>query len=148
MDKKEEIERLKNKLLIATGKYSDYQSYVYTLDDLVEKYDETLEEYNWEIWQGQSVGTIRQKASYMLSVTQRLFEDMKENAKKELLSVLEEIAEHEQNDQQQIWGKDIFIDRDKLKQDEVQEILFVWEEQPYVQQEALEYFVSLVESIE
>ena len=39
------IKQIKSKLLNAAGKYADYHSYLDTLYDLDEKYDETLEIY-------------------------------------------------------------------------------------------------------
>lgn len=44
------IKQIKSKLLNAAGKYADYHSYLDTLYDLDEKYDETLEIYNKSIW--------------------------------------------------------------------------------------------------
>ena len=46
------IKQIKSKLLNAAGKYADYHSYLDTLYDLDEKYDETLEIYNKSIWFG------------------------------------------------------------------------------------------------
>ena len=104
------IKQIKSKLLNAAGKYADYHSYLDTLYDLDEKYDETLEIYNKSIWFGQSDGTIREKAAHMLNITLNLFQDMANNSEKELFSVIQEILECNREDQYQIWEKELFVD--------------------------------------
>ena len=146
MSKEDEIEKVKNKLLYAAGKYSDYERYYYTLYDLEEQYDETLEIYDPEIWEGESNGTIRGKAEHMLRLTSDLFSDLRSNARVELMSVLREIMEFGPEEQKQIWKRDIFLDKDKVKEDKLEDAIFEWEEEPYAQEEALEYLTEIVEA--
>lgn len=142
---KEEISRVKKKLLRAAGKYSDYQEYYYTLCNLEEQYDETLEIYHQEIWEGNSNGTIRAKAEHMLRVTSELFDDLCSNAQAELMSVLKEVMEFEPKEQKLIWERDIFLDKDKIKEDELEDSISYWEEESNTQEEALEYLTKIVE---
>lgn len=145
MESKEKIKNLKYKLLNATGKYSDYRRYWGTLVDVEEEYDETFEIYNQESWMGNTGGTIRDKAAHMLRITGQLFYDMMENAEMELMSVVKEIMNCNVEEQKQIWGKDIFLDKEKIKLENIKESLLEWEEYSYVQDEALENFVKIVE---
>ena len=143
---KERIDRVRDKLLNSAGKYSDYQRYYYTLCNLEEQYDETLEIYDLEIWEGNSNGTIREKAEHMLSLTSNLFRDLRSNAQVELMSVLREIMEFGPEEQKQIWKRYIFLDKDKVNEDELADVIFEWENEPYAQEEALEYLTKIVET--
>lgn len=145
MKNEEQIKNIKNKLLNAVGKYSDYHEYCRILSHLDNRYDETLETYNCNIWTGQSEGTIRKKADRMLSVTLRLFFDMEDNAMTELYSVLEEIMELDKEEQKQIWNRDIFLSKNMITEEQLEEMLLDWEEYPYNQVEALEAFEELLE---
>lgn len=144
MKREEEIENVKKKLLDAVGKYSDYRRYSLILSDLDEEYDETLELYNYGIWLGQSDGSIREKASHMLSVTLRLFEDMENNAQIELYSVLEEIMGFDKEEQKKIWSRNIFLSRNTVSKERLEAMILDWDEQPYNQEEALESFEQLL----
>ena len=145
MTEAEKIQSIKDKLLNATGKYSDYRRYEFSLENLDEEYDETLELYNFDIWLGKSGGTIRDKAAHMLRTTLALFHDMADNARKELQSVLQEIMDCTANEQKEIWGKDLFLDKSKMSEEDLKELLWEWEEFPYSQNESLNYFIKLVE---
>lgn len=144
MEHTKEIENVKNKLLNAVGKYSDYSRYWARLSDLDEEYDETLELYNYDIWIGQSDGTIRSKASEMLRVTLKLFTDLEENARKELCSVLNEIMRFDKEDQKQIWDEDIFLSSDIFDENELEDMLWDWEEHPYDQEGAMKAFKEFI----
>ena len=141
------IKQIKSKLLNAAGKYADYHSYLDTLYDLDEKYDETLEIYNKSLWFGQSDGTIREKAAHMLNITLNLFQDMANNSEKELFSVIQEILECNREDQYQIWEKELFLDKNKIQLDELKEELLEWEEFPYEQQKALDKLICTLDKI-
>lgn len=140
MKREEQIENVKVKLLNAVGKYSDYRRYWTILSELDEEYDETLELYNYDIWRGYSNGTIRDKTSRMLGVTLRLFEDMENNVQTELYSVLEEIMEFDEEEQKQIWSRNIFLPRNTVSKESFEDMILDWDEQPYSQEEALESF--------
>ena len=148
MEQQKRIDNLNNKLLNATGKYSDYRRYWGLLSTLDDQYDETLEIYNQDIWWGNSDGTIREKAAHMLRVTEKLFRDMMENAETELVSVVEEIMDCDEAEQKQIWGKDIFLDKKIVEPKGIKDELLEWEEYPYAQSKALEYFVKIVGELE
>lgn len=145
MKNEEQIKNIKNKLLNAVGKYSDYHEYCRILSHLDNRYDETLETYNSNIWIGQSEGTIRDKADHMLRITRRLFLDMEDNARTELYSVLEEIMELDKEEQKRIWNRDIFLSKNMITEEQLEEMLLDWEEYPYNQVEALEAFEELLE---
>ena len=145
MKKEEQIKNIKNKLLNAVGKYSDYHQYEVILYDLYEKYNDTLETYNSNIWIGQSEGTIRDKADHMLRITRRLFLDMEDNARTELYSVLEEIMELDKEEQKRIWNRDIFLSKNMITEEKLEEMLLGWEDGPYDQEEALAAFEEMTE---
>ena len=145
MTEAEKIQNIKDKLLNATGKYSHYRKYEYSLSNLDEEYDETLELYNFDIWLGKSGGTIRDKAAHMLRTTLDLFRDMADNARKELQSVLQEIIDCNADEQKEIWGKDLFLDKNKMNEEDLEELLWEWREFPDSENESLDYFIKLVE---
>lgn len=145
MKNEEQIKNIKDKLLNAIGKYSDYHEYCRILSYLDEKYDETLETYNFNIWTGQSEGTIRKKADHMLRVTLQLFLDMEDNARTELYSVLEEIMELDKEEQKRIWNRDIFLSKNMITEEKLEEMLLGWEDGPYDQEEALAAFEEMIE---
>lgn len=144
------IEVLKQKLLSAAGKYSDYRRYCDILADLNEEYDETLENYNLDIWYGKSKGTICEKAAHMLAVTGDLFYDMVSNAEKELFSVIGEIMECGREEQKLIWERDLFLDKTKITEENLKEYLVEWDEYLYVpgetrQEAARDKFIDIIE---
>ena len=147
MAQNERVENLKIKLLNAAGKYSDYERYWGRLSEIEGEYDETLELYNMDIWWGSSDGTIREKAVHMLRVTEKLFWDMRENAEKELMSVVEEIMDCDQEEQKEIWGREIFLEKEKINLKDIKEQLVEWEDYPYSQGDALRCFVEIVEDV-
>ena len=140
--RKEERENLKMHLLNAVGKYSDYCRYCMQLSQLEEEYDETLELYGYAVWMGDSDGGIRDKAVHMLRVTLDLFEDMKDNARTELASVLKKIMRCSEEEQQQIWEETIFLDEKVLTDESVNELIWGWEDFAYDQTEALQSFTA------
>lgn len=128
MNQTKGIENIKKKLLEAVGKYSDYGKFWRRLSELGREYDETLEFYHFDIWFGMSGGTIRSKAAEMLQVTTDLFGDMKDNAETELFSVLKEIQRFDEEDQKKIWEQDIYMDPEKISDEDLEEMIRDWEE--------------------
>lgn len=49
------------------------------------------------------------------------------------------------DEQKEIWGKDLFLDKSKMSEEDLKELLWEWEEFPYSQNESLNYFIKLVE---
>ena len=80
----------------------------------------------------------------MLSVTLRLFEDMENNAKIELYSVLEEIMGFDEEEQKKIWRRNIFLSSNTVSKKRFEDMILDWDEQPYSQEEALESFEQLL----
>lgn len=142
MDGADNIKNVKKKLLFAAGKYSDYSRYSSALADLEEEYDETLEIYNFAIWDSRSYGTIRDKAEHMLRVTSELFYDLSNNAEQELYHVVEEIMEMGADEQRQIW--DLVIDKEQLTREHFEEMLYGWFEYEYNQEAALNTFLKVL----
>ena len=147
MTRAEYIKELKTKLLNAAGKYSDYCRYWSVLINLEEKYDQTLEKYNFNAWIENSNGILCQKAANLLGVTEQVFSDMRENAEIELMSVVEEIMECDEEEQHEIWGRDIFLDKKMFKEELLKDELCDWDSSIYTQQEALDYFLGIIEEI-
>ena len=137
---KDELKKMREELLYAVGKYSDYRRYAVWLDNLAEQYDETVETYHFDVWMGESRGTIAEKAQEMLDVTQNIFSDLEKNAEQELYSVVEKILELNEECQRDVWG--MFLKKEGMTEDLFGEMLIEWEEQPYVQQEALDSFIA------
>lgn len=135
-------EILKERLLYAVGKYSDYSRYKECLDNLEEEYDETLELYNFDIWFNISEGTIRDKASEMLRVTSELFEDLKNNAARELFYVMREISEMDKGSQEEICG--VVIPKELFTEAEFFGMLSELTEYEYCQNEALEAYLQVL----
>lgn len=63
----------------------------------------------------------------------------------ELYSVLEEIMELDKEEQKLIWNRDIFLSKNMITEEQLEEMLLDWEEYPYNQVEALEAFEELLE---
>ena len=139
-------EALKERLLYAAGKYSDYSRYEDKLDNVEEEYDETLELYNFDIWFNSSEGTIRDKAAELLRVTAELFRDLKSNAARELFYVMREIIETDKESQEEICG--IVIPKELFTEDEFFEMLSKWAEYEYGQNEALEAYLQVLKEWE
>ena len=140
MEKVNEIDILKEKLLYAIGKYSDYKRYAVELDNIEEEYDETLEIYHYDIWEGESGGTIVEKAQEILQVATEIFEDLRENAESELFYTMEEIVQLDKDSQMEILG--IFIERNDFTEEVYEDMIDRWEEFPYNQIEAQESFLN------
>lgn len=138
---KTKVELLKEHLLYAVGKYSDYSRYEISLAS-TEEYDETLELYNMDIWLGNSEGTIRDKAAAMLRVTTELFYDLADNAARELYYVMREIVELDEDSQKKICG--VVIPKDIFTEKEFREMLSEWYEYEYVQEDALRAYLELL----
>ena len=147
MEQSKKVKNLKDKLLNAAGKYSDYRRYSDMIGQVEEEYDETLELYNLDIWYGNAGGAIRDKAAHMLRITGKLFRDMVTNAETELISVLEEIANCSREEQKKIWERDLFLDKEKIDSERIKDWLIEWDRYPYDQDEALEFLVRMVEEI-
>ena len=81
----------------------------------------------------------------MLRTTLDLFRDMADNARKELQSVLQEIIDCNADEQKEIWGKDLFLDKNKMNEEDLEELLWEWREFPDSENESLDYFIKLVE---
>ena len=140
MEREKIIEAMREKLLNAVGKYSDYSRYAMELESIENEYDETLELCNYAVWSGASSGTIQDKASHMLRITLDLFLDMRRNAQIELHSVLKEIMAVVEEEQKQIWKQEICLKPDQFQEEELEELLDSWDDFPYQQDEALESF--------
>lgn len=140
--KKTKVELLKEHLLYAAGKYSDYSRYESSLASTEEEYDETLELYNMDIWLGNSEGTIRDKAAEMLRVTTELFYDLADNAARELYYVMREIVELDEDSQKKICG--VVIPKDIFTEKEFREMLSEWYEYEYVQEDALKAYLEIL----
>ena len=134
------LEKLRERLLYAAGKYSDYRKYSSTLSWMEGEYDETLEIYNLDIWDSRSNGTIRDKAAHMLRVTAELFQGMESNAEMELYHVMEEIMELDGEEQLRIWN--MVLDNEKVTEDEFIEIMTDWSDFEYAQDSALQSFLD------
>lgn len=137
-----EIEVLRERLLYAAGKYSDYCRYEETINNLVSEYDETLEVYHYEIWSNKSFGTIRDKAAEMLQVTGEIFQDMSDNALRELYYVMCEIVKLDEAAQREICG--VAIPEDHFTEEEFREMISYWKEYAYSQSEALEKYLQVL----
>lgn len=138
---KTKVEVLKERLLYATGKYSDYSRYGSSLASIGE-YDETLELYNMDIRLDNSEGTIRDKAPAMLRVTTELFYDLADNAARELYYVMREIVELDEDSQKKICG--VVIPKDIFTEKEFREMLSEWYEYEYVQEDALQAYLEIL----
>lgn len=141
-EERTKAEVLRERLLYAAGKYSDYSRFECNLKAVEEEYDETLELYNIVVWQHESEGTIRDKAAAMLHVTAELFNDLVENAERELYYVMREIVESDEDSQKKICG--VVIQKDIFTEEEFQEMLTGWCEYEYVQDEALKAFLKVL----
>lgn len=136
----DERQALYGRLKAAAGKYSDYGRYFYQLMQLEEEYDETLELYNFDIWMGESGGTIREQAAEMLRITGGLFSDMKNNAGQELYYVMKEIMCLEEEEQIRICGAS--AGEEQFPEDKFEDMLAEWEDFCYTQNGALESFLE------
>lgn len=134
-----EQEIWKEKLLAAVGKYADYKRYWDTLENLEKEYDETLELYHWDVWEGANPGTVTEKARQMLRVTSELFWDMEKNARDELIYVLRETKELPPGEQKDIWG--FYPDKDFFLEERLEDLVLEWEDSPYMMEDALESFL-------
>ena len=123
-----DADRLRKKLQDAIGKYCDYQRYWITLSDLDEEYALTNMRYREEAWKENSEEIICQKASHMLEVTTRIFQELLRNGETEMISVVEEIMKCDAEEQKEIWGTDLFLDKNKIDREILEEIIFEWSE--------------------
>ena len=112
-------------LWVAVGKWSDFQEYWMQLSDLEEKYDESIEVYNFNSWLGVSNVNIFNKAEKMLSVTSSIFYDLYDSAESELYALVCKISELNADVQQEIWGLE--FTEGVLTKEEFQEMLEEWE---------------------
>lgn len=144
MMRTKETDRLRKKLQDAIGKYCDYQRYWITLSNLEEEYALTNMRYREESWKENSEEMICQKASRMLEVTIQIFQDLLKNGETELISVVEEIMECGAEEQKKIWGTDLFVDKNKIDREILEEIIFEWS--AYLDED--ERVEGLVETIE
>ena len=142
MANKDKVEVLRERLLYAAGKYSDYNQYWLELSNVENNYDETLEIYNFDIWSDQSHGTIREKAASMLRVTAGIFGDLQSNAEQELYSVMKEIMQLEDAEQLQICG--VVVKEDELDEEAFENMLVDWTDYEYSQEKALESYLELL----
>ena len=140
----DDLMRHRQRLLYAAGKYSDYSSYHIALGELSERYDETLEIYNFHLWLDASHGTIREKAAEMLRVTEDIFYDLQKNAGKELYYTMTEITELDAETQKAICG--FSIPKGCLSEERFEDILEEWTDYPCVQEEALEEFLRVLKN--
>lgn len=136
----DERQALRGRLAAAAGKYSDYSRYFHQLMRLEEEYDETLELYNFDIWMGESGGTIREQAAEMLRITGELFSDMQDNAGQELYYVIKEIMRLEEEEQIRICGA--AAREEAFSEDKFEDMLAEWEDVCYTQNGALESFLE------
>ena len=142
MSNEKVVETLKERLLYAAGKCSDYSRLESTLSRLTTDYDETLEVYSFDIWSEQSHGTIREKAANMLGVTADLFGDLRCNAEQELYNVMKEIMKLDEKSQLQICN--VIVNEDNLSEDRFHDMLANWTDYEYAQEMALESYLGLL----
>lgn len=121
-----DTDSLRKKLQGAIEKYSDYERYCITLSNLDEEYMLTNMRCRAEAWEENSEDMICQKASHMLKVTLQIFEDLVKNGETELISVVEEVMECSAEEQRKIWGTDLFLDKNKINREMLQEVIFVY----------------------
>ena len=136
------VEILNERLLRAVGKYSDYSRYEMNIYNVGEEYNETLEIYNFDIWYGNSTGTLREKAEEMLQVTVDIFRDLRENAECELYYIMSEIAELDERSQLAILG--IVLEKGAFTKTKSEEIFDEWSDYEWSQNEAMEAFLGVL----
>jgi len=137
-----EIEALRERLLYAAGKYSDYCRYRRTISNTASEYDETLKLYHYEARSNKSFRTIRDKAAEMLQVTGEIFQDMSDNALRELYYVMCEIVKLDEAVQREICG--VAIPEEHFTKEEFREMISEWKEYAYSQSETLEKYLQVL----
>lgn len=141
---KEKVELMKEKLLTISSYYSDIGEYWRMLGELEEKYDETLEMYNFEEWLNGSGEKRTGIAAIMLRKTESIFWDLYRESEKELYSVYKEICSMDEEEQIEIWKRK----RKLFAQKEFEDFFSEAFEYKYNQTEAMEEFLRVLVEME
>ncbi|HAU87011.1 MAG TPA: hypothetical protein DCW90_16445 [Lachnospiraceae bacterium] len=141
---KEKVEFMKDKLLTISSYYSDIREYWTILGDLDEKYDETLEWYNFDEWLNGSGEKRTGIAAIMLRKTQSVFWDLYRESESELYCVYKEICSMEEEEQIEIWNRK----RKVFEQEDFEEFLSDAFEYQYGQTEAMKEFLRVLDEME
>ncbi len=142
MGENRKIEKFKYDLLESVSFYTDIEHYYSTIIDLDEKYDETLEDYDWATWFGKSHGKITSMASATLSNAMKIFGNLSGKAEERLYQVYQEICALSEEEQKEIWGKK----RNLEEKDMLFEALTSNWDYRYSQHEALEWFLEVLDT--
>lgn len=143
MDSKK-VGSMKEKLLTIASYYSDIREYAHILGDLDEKFDETLEYYNFDEWLHGAGGKRTGMAAMLLGKTESIFFDLYQESEKELYAVYKEICSMDEEEQMQIWNrKRTLWDEEKFR-DYISEAI----EYRYNQSDATEEFIRCLDEME